>query len=244
MERMPAVHVAEAPSVSFARVLERPPWARRHPVVCDANALIEDVLRRARTDFTAMTFLAEHELAALVMPAPVEAEVREHLPAVAARTDCPAELAMHVWETVPRQLVRVVELPDAVEFPGDPRVAAVALRDGDDAPLAHLATLLAPCVVLTRDCHLTDEGFGQANWLTTVLLLKRLAELEALVFGGSRFVWLASTCRGSPSAASAGSCCGPRWHSRPSSESSSICRPNSAPPRLPHGRGWVRAWSG
>jgi hypothetical protein len=114
MEHMPAVRQVSAPAVSLAHVLERPPWARRHPVVCDANALIEDVLRRARADFTAMTFLAEHELAALVAPAYVEAEVYEHLPAVAARTGCPVNLAERVWETVHRQLLRFVELPDAL----------------------------------------------------------------------------------------------------------------------------------
>jgi hypothetical protein len=67
-------------------------------------------------------------------------------------------------------------------------VTAVALRDGDDAPLAHLALLLAPCVVLTRDRHLTDEGIGQSDWLNTLLILKRLAELDAMIWGGSQFV--------------------------------------------------------
>ena len=43
--------------------------------------------------------------------------------------------------------------------------------------------LLAPSVVLTRDGHLTDAGMGQPDWLTTVLVLMRLAELDAARLG-------------------------------------------------------------
>jgi hypothetical protein len=45
-------------------------------------------------------------------------------------------------------------------------------------------------VVLTRDRHLTREGFGDGDWLTTMLLLRRLAELDTMFYGGSRFIWL------------------------------------------------------
>jgi hypothetical protein len=171
-----------------ADVLGRPPWSRRHPVAVDACVLIPDVLRRSRTDFSALTFVGEHKLAALVAPTHIDGKVREHLPQVAARTGCSVELAMHVWDTVHRPLIRFVDL--AHEFPRDPRVAAVAQRDGEDGPLAHLAVLLAPSAVLTRDGDLTDAGIGQSDWLTTILVLKRLAELDAAVWGGSRFAWL------------------------------------------------------
>jgi hypothetical protein len=66
----------------------------------------------------------------------------------------------------------------------------VAGLDCEDAPLAQLATLLAPTVVLTRDHHLISAGLGHADWLTTVLLLGELAQLDALMWGGSRAVWL------------------------------------------------------
>ena len=171
------------------QVLTKPPWARRHPVVVDANALIEDVLWRAHTGFSSLTFLGEQQLVAVVAPAHVDTEVREHLPMVVARTGrCSVELAVEVFETVHLPLIRFVDLPE--EPPPDARVAGVALRDADDAPLAHLATLLAPSVVLTRDRHLTLEGFGQMDWLTTILLLRRLVELDTILWGGSRLVWL------------------------------------------------------
>jgi len=157
-------------------------------VVVDANSLIEDALWRAQTGFSALTYLAEEQLISVVAPAHVAAEVREHLPAVAARTGC--ESAIEVFEMAHLPLIHVVELPS--ELPADARVAGVAMRDADDAPLAHLATLLAPAVVLTRDRHLTREGFGDGDWLTTILLLRRLAELDTMFYGGSRFVWLFS----------------------------------------------------
>lgn len=169
-------------------VLALAPSRRRRPVVVDANALIEDVLWRSRTDFSALTFLGQMELAALVAPVHVLDEVREHLPAVALRTGCPVELAVEVFETVHVPLMRFVEVPR--ELPEDSRVADVASRDADDVPLAYLATLVAPAVVLTRDRHLTRAGFGQSDWLNTILLLRRLAELDAMVWGGSRLAWL------------------------------------------------------
>jgi predicted nucleic acid-binding protein len=168
-------------------VLDRAPSSRRHPVVVDANAVIEDVLRRTRSSFTAMTFVAMREWAVLAAPTHVDAEVREHLPQVATETGCSVELAVHVWETVHRSLIRFVDVPGASR---DERVLAVARRDSDDAPLAHLAMLLAPSVVLTRDRHLTHEGIGQADWLTTIHLLGQLAELDALIWGGGRLAWL------------------------------------------------------
>lgn len=70
-------------------------------------------------------------------------------------------------------------------------MAAVAQRDDEDGPLAHLAILLAPCVVLTGDGDLTHHGIGQDDWLATILLLKRLSELDAALWGGSRFAGLA-----------------------------------------------------
>jgi hypothetical protein len=168
-------------------VLDRHPSTRRHAVIVDACVLIPDVLRRTRADFSAITFVGEQKLAALVTSTRVDREVRQHLPEVASRAGCSVELAMHVYETVHRPLFRFVDLPAASL---DERVAAVARRDVDDAPLAQLATMLAPSAVLTRDHHLTCEGMGDADWLTTILILKRLAELDAMIWGGSRFVGL------------------------------------------------------
>lgn len=169
-----------------SEVLAVAPTRRRRPVVVDANSLIEDALWRARTGFSALTLLAEQHLVSVVAPVHVAREVREHLPRVAARNGC--RNAIEVFETVHLPLIQVVELPS--ELPADARVAGVAVRDADDAPLAHLAALLAPAVVLTRDRHLTREGFGEEDWLTTILLLRRLVELDKMFYGVSRFVSL------------------------------------------------------
>lgn len=159
---------------------------RRHPVVVDTNALIEDVLRRARSDFSAMTFLGR-QLATLVAPTYVDAEVLEHLPEVAEQTGCATDLALSIYERVHRPLIRFVEMP---ALANDARVLAVARADSDDAQLAHLATLLGPAVVLTKDRHLTGAGIGDPDWLTTLHLLGELAELDGLLWGGSRAAWL------------------------------------------------------
>ncbi len=133
-----------------------------------------------------MTFLGR-ELASLVAPTRVDAEVLEHLPNVAEQTGCSADLAVSVYEQVHRPLVRFVEMP--VPF-YDARVHAVAQADRDDTQLAHLATLLAPAIVLTKDRHLTSAGIGDPDWLTTLHLLGELAELDAMLWGGSRAAWL------------------------------------------------------
>jgi len=109
--------------------------------------------------------------------------VSEHLPSVAERTGCPPKFAVEVFDAVHTPLIRFVDLPAACS---DGRVAAVAARDPEDAPLAHLAALLAPAVVLTRDKHLTAMGIGQPDWLNTLLVLRELVSLEFALWGGSR----------------------------------------------------------
>lgn len=79
-------------------VLEVPPWRRRHPVVVDANVLIADALKRARDDFSALTYLSEQRLIAVVAPTHIGSKVREHLPRVASDTGCSVELALETWE--------------------------------------------------------------------------------------------------------------------------------------------------
>jgi hypothetical protein len=186
MQRVHTIN-APVPLTPPVHVLNLPPSMRRHPVPVDANALIEDVLRRTRTEFTALTFLATQRLAALVAPTHIDAKVCERLPEVAEQTGVSVNLAMEVWEGIHRPLIRFVDLPTLWH---DDRVAAVAGQDREDAPLAHLATLLAPTVVITRDRHLITAGLGQSDWLTTLLLLGELAQLDAMLWGGSRAVWL------------------------------------------------------
>jgi predicted nucleic acid-binding protein len=169
------------------RVLERPPSMRRHPVVVDANVLIEDVLRYARTGASTLTFLGEQEVAVLLAPTHIGAKVRQHLPRVAAQTDCPLDKALEAWEGVHARLLRLVDLPPSIT---DERAMVVASKDPEDGPLAQLAALVAPAVVLTRDKHLTRAGIGQADWLSTVLVLSELARIEESLWNGSRAFYL------------------------------------------------------
>jgi len=161
---------------------------RPHPALVDANAVIEDVLRRCRGPFTAMTFLPTRGFITLLAPTHVHGEVGEHLPRVAAMSGCSMELAMHVWETVYLPLIRFVDIPAADLDDG--RVRAVDGGDGDDTPFARLSLLMAPSVALTRDRHLTSAGIGDPDWLQTLLILGDLAELESTIWGGSRLLVL------------------------------------------------------
>jgi hypothetical protein len=149
--------------------------------------VIEDVLRRTRTDVTALTFIGAQRLGLLVAPPQIDAEVCERLPEVAQRTGCSVKLAQAMYEAIHRPLIRFVDVPD---LSIDERVAAVAKRDSDDAPLAYLATLLAPLIVLTSDSHLIAEGIGHGDWLKTILLLRDLAQIDAMLWSGGRVAWL------------------------------------------------------
>jgi len=193
MQHLPAIPAspepAEDPTSALALMLDRAPWMRPHPALVDANAIIQDVLRRCRRPFTAMTFLSGQGFMSLLAPTHVHAEVCEHLPRVAASTGCSAELALHVWQTVHLPLIRFVDVPADGLGDGfdDGRILSVEDADGDDAPFARLSLLVSPSATLTSDRDLTDAGIGDPDWLRTLLILGELAELEAMIWGGSVF---------------------------------------------------------
>jgi len=178
------------PAPVSAEIISRPPWHRRHPVVLDTTVLIADVLKRSGTTFTALTYLAERELISIVAPRHVEDEVFRRLPKGALETNRDPARALETLMSVYLPLIRFVDLTtDLLDEPG---VIRVAKRDGSDAPLAHLATLLSPCLVLSCDNDLAASGFGSGeNWLADVLLLGDLTELDAMVWGGGMTAYLA-----------------------------------------------------
>lgn len=167
-----------------------PPNERRHPVVLDTSVLIQDVLRRSDGKFTGLPWLAQGGAITIVAPRHVEAEVYRRLPKAARETGRPELKVQETLESVHLPLIRFVDLPGV--FLEDPDLARVLARDPDDAPLAHLAKLLAPSLVLSSDKDLIDEGFGHQDWVTSVMLLGKLTELDQLVWSGAQFAYLST----------------------------------------------------
>lgn len=167
-----------------------PPKERRHPVVLDTSVLIQDVLRRSDDRFTALPLLAQEGSITIVAPRHVEEEVYRHLPKAARETGRSELKVQKTLESVYLPLIGFVDLPAA--FPEDSGLARVRARDPDDAPLAQLARLLAPSLVLSSDRDLIDEGFGHQDWVTSVMLLGKLTELDQMVWSGAQFAYLST----------------------------------------------------
>jgi hypothetical protein len=167
-----------------AEVFALPPDHRRAAVVADANALIEDVLRRSSGKFSILPVLAERSLIALVSPEHIEGKVYARLPDVAERIGIDPLRAVETWESVHRPLIRFVDVGDLML--GDPRVGQVALFDEEDVPVAQLGVLLAPSLVLTRDKHLRRAGIGERDWADALLVVQQLAELDGDMWGAVR----------------------------------------------------------
>ncbi len=156
----------------------------------DTSVLIQDVLRRSDGRFTGLPLLAQEGSITIVAPRHVEAEVYRRLPKAARDTGRSELKVQETLESVHLPLIRFVDLPAV--FPEDQDLARVLARDPDDAPLAHLAKLLAPSLVLSSDKDLIDEGFGHQDWLTSVLLLGKLTELDQLVWSGAQFTYMST----------------------------------------------------
>lgn len=180
--------VSGGPPPFPVEVMAEPPWQRRHPVVLDTTVLIADALKRSDTTFTALTYLAQRNVITMVAPRHVEEEVFRKLPKAALDTRRDPSRVLATLESVHLPFVRFIDLPAAL--PEEVGVRTVAQRDDSDAPLAHLATLLSPCLVLSTDKDLTDSGYGNDGWLADVLLLGELAQLDNIVWGGGMLAYV------------------------------------------------------
>lgn len=85
-----------------------------HPIVGDANALFQDTVRRARGEFTALTFLAEHGSIALLTVEHVRAKAQERLPEIAADVGMGEDLLMETWSAIYEPLIRFVIVPTSM----------------------------------------------------------------------------------------------------------------------------------
>ncbi len=160
----------------------------RHPLIPDANALIEDIIHYAGRQqatgrgYSRLTFLAGIGAARAFVPAHIPDKVDLHLERAAQDCDLNVDVAYEIWDTVLRPLLTVVDLP-AITDVEDLRVLAVLAVDPEDAPVAQLAVMLAPALLLTRDRHLLDAGLGAARWADALGLVQQIAAADSMVNG-------------------------------------------------------------
>ena len=141
----------------------------RLPVVADASTLISDCLRLARRERQPelrppllLTLSRDLPFIALYATEDVRREVEEHLPGAARGIHLSHQVVEQAWRESIAPAVRFVDL---APLPGlDPRIAALAAADPDDAPTGALAELLAPCLVLSSDPHLLEAGIARNDW--------------------------------------------------------------------------------
>jgi hypothetical protein len=158
----------------------------RHPLIPDANALIEDIVHYARRQqatgrgYSRLTLLTGIGVARAFVPAHIPDKVDVHLERAAEDCDLDVELAYEIWNTVLRPLLTMVDLW-AITDTDDPRVLTVPAVDPEDAPVAQLAVMLAPALLLTRDRHLLDAGLGAAKWADALGLVQQIAAADSMV---------------------------------------------------------------
>jgi hypothetical protein len=153
-----------------------PPFYARHPVVADTNVLFQDVGRYLKDGFTALTFLARHDVTTLLTSEHVGRRMPE---IIDEKSRNPAQLH-RVWRKVYMPLIRFVEVPESM-CAGHPQIEAIV--DDEDRPFARLAVATAPSLLLTRDHHFSDVGLGTERWADALVILGSLIELDMGLYG-------------------------------------------------------------
>jgi hypothetical protein len=134
------------------------------PVVVDANALASDAYyAAAHHGHSSLLLTASLGTIRLYTPMHIFGKVYAQLdhPDYEPWTELRQE-ATRIWETQYLRLLRFVDVSD-IEI-DDPRVLATAMKDEEDEPVAKLAALLGPCVLLSQDKHLRGLGAGGTDW--------------------------------------------------------------------------------
>ena len=147
-------------------------------LVVDANVLISDVVRFARTGRpTALSRMigANGAVADVCVPPSVIEEVREHLPEVARRKVRPEEASAMFDSRYAPFLFVEESAPTGTEVE-----TALALRDADDVAVLALALSLN-AVLLSKDRDLVDSGGAVGDWLDVVLAIQLTGSVEGLV---------------------------------------------------------------
>ena len=138
------------------------------------NEVVQGVRNGKLTSLLAALF---HDSARLYIARHVLVEMERDLPDFAAGRGVDPTVAVAHWHGRYLPYLNVVDVPSAWGK-NDTRVAAVADRHLTDLPTAHLAVALAPCHGLIEDPDLTENGFGNANWLPVTHASANHAEME------------------------------------------------------------------
>ncbi|MHB1614951.1 MAG: PIN domain-containing protein [Actinomycetes bacterium] len=147
-------------------------------LVGDTGVLMNEVVQGTRRgELTGLLAALHHDAARLYIAEHVLYEVERDLPGFALGRGVDPTLAVMRWHTLYLPHTVVVMVPETWGD-GDSRVAQVANRHPVDLPTARLAVALAPCHGLIQDPDLTDNGFGDPNWLPLTLASANQAEME------------------------------------------------------------------
>jgi hypothetical protein len=147
-------------------------------LVGDTGVLMNDVVQGTRrAELTSLLAALDHDAARLFVAEHVLGEMERDLPVFAQGRSVDPTLALTRWRTMYLPYTIVVTVPE-IWGGDDDRVTRVADRHPVDLPTARLAVALAPCHGLIQDPDLTDNGFGDPNWLPLTLASSNQAEME------------------------------------------------------------------
>jgi hypothetical protein len=153
-------------------------FGRPRLLVGDTGVLMNEVVQGTRRgELTSLLAALYHDAARLYVAEHVLGEMERDLPGFAQRRGVDPTLAVTRWHTLYLPDITVVTVPETWGD-GDDRVDRVANRHPVDLPTARLAVALAPCHGLIQDPDLTDNGFGDPNWLPLTLASANQAEME------------------------------------------------------------------
>lgn len=156
------------------------------PTVLDADALSSSIRHHTKNNWPSFIarFSGGGHLPVLASEH-VYWEVYKGLPKHAAETGLSIEALRACFETAYLPHIRWVRVASGLGH--DERVSEVT--DVTDVPTAHLATLIAPCVVLSEDKSLRRPGFAGNQWRdvagSTLAVAETLAHQQGLALGVS-----------------------------------------------------------
>src|SRR6266851_5234936 len=154
------------------------------PVVVDANALASDAYYAAAHDgHSSLLLAAGLGTIRLFTPTHIFGKVYAQLdhPEYEPWQELKHE-ARRMWEREYLAKLRFVDVSD-VEV-DDPRVLAAATKDEEDEPVAKLAALLGPCILLSHDRHLRGLGAGGSDWRPIAMATRdAMMPTQAMVVG-------------------------------------------------------------
>lgn len=160
--------------------------------VLDANVIIQDVSRYARTSSpTGLLIAARIGLVRFFCSTSVRDEVLEHLPRVAARHGATSDGAMTAWRQQYAPLITILDPAELVLLSA--KAELVQHVDQDDVPTAQIIDAIRPHAVLSEDRHLAPYHPAGSEWTQWSAAYRNKstsdATLIAIRLGGSVTIW-------------------------------------------------------